>query len=99
MNGAPAHHLFLAALVLGTATMLLPIWAAWPPPGDAAAAVAARANFAAGALCLAAVAGATAWHWRRQDDAALARYRKWTAMAIGGWAIAWAAASLLVRPA
>ncbi|MBX6373744.1 MAG: hypothetical protein IRZ13_05830 [Acetobacteraceae bacterium] len=99
MNAAPAHHLFLVALVGGTAMMLLPLWAGWPALGDAEAASAARINFAAGALCLAAITGAMAWHWRRQSDASLARYRKWTAMAIGCWAIAWALASLLVRTA
>ncbi|MBW8270725.1 hypothetical protein [Caldovatus aquaticus] len=99
MTAAPAHHLFLAALVLGTAMMLLPLWAAWPPPGDVEAADTARASFAAGALVLAAVAAAMVWRWRRLGDAALGRYRKGTALAIGGWAVAWAAASLLVRAA
>ncbi len=98
MTSAPssAHHLFLVALVCGTAVMLAPLWMGWPAPGDALAAGAARGGFAGGALCLGAASAGMVWHWRRQADRVLARYRLWTAIAIGGWAAAWAVASLAV---
>jgi hypothetical protein len=96
MHASSAHSLFLVALVCGTAMMLLPLWVGWPPAGDPAAAASARSGFAAGALGLAVAAAAMLWHWRRQPDPALARYRLWTALAIGLWAAGWALASVLV---
>lgn len=97
MNAAPVHHLFLAAPILGMAMILLGLWIVWPAPGDAGGARAAGAGLMAGALCFAANAGVAVWRWRRASDTVDARYRKWTAVASGCWAIVWAVASPVVR--